>query len=346
MEGYLLLLISIHHQLAYAFFGGAPPITFSRYQQEQLRQGRAFVLIHSIPKISDNEDEFPDSLSELEALGGDPFFLQEDDVPPVVLSSSKGEQILEIEAMGGDPFFISDDDEEDDFNKEEEVEPDLSSESFITMMSMSTSGGGVMDMIGKGNKDSLSEPALSEPKKNEVRSFDEVTSDIESMGGDPFFISDEEDVAFKLDEKDDEPALTPESLMAMAYSASSGGRVMDLLGKANEDLISSSSEEGKTGETSSLDNRISEIESMGGDSFFLSDDSVSKHNPSKPEMSEIRPMDEGALDIESMGGDPFFLSDGEDDNCELGDEAKGKEEKEEAGWEWDGAVDEEAHLGF
>lgn len=47
-----------------------------------------------------------------------------------------------------------------------------------------------------------------------------------------------------------------------------------------------------------------------------------------------------AEEIEAMGGDPFFLDgeEGSDNNIECPEDSEG--------WEWDGSVDEDAHLDF
>ena len=103
------------------------------------------------------------------------------------------------------------------------------------------------------------------------------TSSFQSLvrsGGDPFFLSEENDIQ-------DEPSIITEEeesmegpsdlFLNMAMSSSGGGDVMSVVGKGMEE--SSSCREIKE------EDDIAEIEAIGGDQFFLTNDDNNESIP-------------------------------------------------------------------
>jgi hypothetical protein len=174
------------------------------------------------------------------------------------------ERKTEILEMGGDPFFLSEEKEE----------------------------------LPLHSKESLSSPAA--PTKEDTALMEERKTEILEMGGDPFFLTEEDDEIREIENDDDDNKSFPsESFLSMAkLSSEGGGGVMRKLGTINIESNGNSESDGDADD----------------------DDSM--------------PIIDRISDLEDMGGDPFFLS--EDDIDEPGDD----------GWEWDGMVDENAHLGF
>jgi len=111
----------------------------------------------------------------------------------------------EIEFLGGDPFFLSDEDEEDNEQSIEDEKDDVPmSSSFLS--SMASSGGGVMDTVGNVEVKSATKSATngktltSKPIVEKEESFPDRNAEIEFLGGDPFFLPNE-------DEEDNEQSI-------------------------------------------------------------------------------------------------------------------------------------------
>lgn len=335
-----------------------------RLAELQEAGGDAFFLQNDEKEANDDSDNSGDDderIAEIMATGGDPFFLM-DETPandPIVGTSSA----------------VSSSDAPDD------VEDALSADSILAMMTMSSSAGGdgVMDLVQKSSMESEEMPVslesfekikapgkleesyddrisevveaggdpffLSKDEKEDLQhgSFGDRISEIEDMGGDSFFLSDkkEETVEATNNEDDGEEnvALSPDAFMAMALAAGGSGGVTDLIKGTPPPAAPS------IAENSSYDNAI---EAAGGDASFRN----------------AEDLDDQLSEIEAMGGDPFFLSDEDEDSTDdpsvpnettmsgggivdmIGQEVENEEDPNEGVWEWDGIVDEEAHLGF
>jgi hypothetical protein len=151
-----------------------------------------------------------------------------------------------------------------------------------------------------------------------------------------------------------------------------GGGVMDLIGEEKQDpptipLMKTAEENDASDDDREIcfEDRMRELEDMGGDSFFLSDgdtidpaDSCDEEEEEDPVLSSEAFM---AIAMSAGGGgvmdligeekqDPPTLpltGDGILDMIGKGAEkASTEEDDDENDWEWDGIVDEEAHLGF
>jgi len=137
-----------------------------------------------------------------------------------------GSRAEEVLAKGGDPFFLPDDDddgEDDDnfdavgqeFNGEEDSMPSMAFMSNIASMP------GTLDVVGKGPADSSSSSESSSRGNSESRSssipfdgpgagglhsrpegegFDDQKAALLDMGGDPFFLQEDEDDGVDVDE--------------------------------------------------------------------------------------------------------------------------------------------------
>jgi hypothetical protein len=73
-----------------------------------------------------------------------------------------------------------------------------------------------------------------------------------------------------------------------------------------------------------------------------------KPPPSRPTSSGFSYVEEGEYasaeeEIDAMGGDSFFLED-QDANATSSTQESNSEEDVDAVWEWDGVVDEDAHM--
>mmetsp|Transcript_6883 Transcript_6883/g.16880 ORF Transcript_6883/g.16880 Transcript_6883/m.16880 type:complete len:173 (+) Transcript_6883:104-622(+) len=94
-------------------------------------------------------------------------------------------------------------------------------------------------------------------------------------------------------------------------------------------------------EGSTYDNRLAEIEAMGGDPFFLDDDHVSDVEIIEKETTSMREK----LDP-NMYSAQANKSSATDGNGPTPRQSKNIVEKSDSDWEWDGIVDEDAHLGL
>ena len=146
----------------------------------------------------------------------------------------------ELEAMGGDPFFLNDDnvidvDTDVESGSEEDDDEEMAMPSSLLAGMAVASSGGVMDMIGKEEKWSATDgkgPAPKPPPPPRPENFSDRSAELEAMGGDPFFLNDDNviDVESGSEEDADEEMAMPSSLLA-GMAMASGGGVMDMIGK-------------------------------------------------------------------------------------------------------------------
>lgn len=232
-------------------------------------------------------------------------------------SKTREEQEAEILEMGGDPFFFTNDDTDEENNQDSPEENVVLSAEFLEM-AMSASGG-VMAMMNKKNEDS------KEAAKQDRQTREEQETDILEVGGDPFFLTNDDDKEKTLPESLD----TTSGLSAefIAEAMSTGGGAMGILNQGNE---------------VAMEENADKILEMGGDPSFLADnDSISIPAASLMEtMTKLASMTDGEISqFEAIGGDPSFLLDDVND-------VSGSFTENEDAKEWDGTVDEDAHLGF
>lgn len=408
-------------------FGGLPALPSTLFVPRQW-----------ILRISNNDDE--GCFSEIEAMGGDPFFLDSDDGTTANSSddskydslsstakSTKGGtmaptrtrpsnsyvevtkstidpvQMAELEAIGGDPFFLSDEDIKESFDTER-VDEDPSNTAFILsqMAAMSaSSGGGAASFLKKlEQRSSSSSSSLPEMDDDDLSSqFDKMTmakpnwdddnevDEILALGGDPFFLS-ESDGSLTNNESEDEAydemlelggdpfflqdkSVAPSNAGAMKANVSSKkiDATPEKIGTDPEEKIISPMEllsqisalsaaspnlsggamgtlqqlgESNLGGHSDNDNNDQpdlweEIESMGGDPSFL-DLSETQENgrDSPPSESRRRPQITSARWMGSR-----YVTDGKGPTPQIVENTKALEDEN---WEWDGFVDENAHL--
>jgi hypothetical protein len=303
---------------------------------------------------------FEDRMAEIEDMGGDSFFLsdgeaiepvdscdEEEEEDPVLFSEAF--MAFAMSAGGGGVINLI---------GEENQEPPTFPSIKTAEENDSSDDDRISEIKAEGGDHGDKPEATS-------TSFEDRMAEIEDMGGDSFFLSDGEAIepVNSCDEEEEEdPVLFSEAFMAFAMSAGGGG-VINLIGEENQDPPTFPSIKTAEENDSSDDDRISEIKAEGGDPSFLSGDEKGGRDGDLDQMAEI----------EAIGGDAFFLSehdsvenatdivvvpselvtrmamsgDGILDMIGIGAEkASTEEDHDEDDWEWDGLVDEEAHLGF
>ena len=142
---------------------------------------------------------------------------------------SKEDEVL---AKGGDPFFLPDDDEDEDVSEDIDVGQEFNDKEAampsMAFMSNMASMPGTMDVVGRGSSDSSSgsvvdddesssrsesESSSSSPipfdgplgagglhSRPEGEGFDDQKAALLDMGGDPFFLQEDEDERVDVDE--------------------------------------------------------------------------------------------------------------------------------------------------
>ena len=218
----------------------------------------------------------------------------------------------EIEVMGGDPFFFTDDDDDDDCEETIDTAPDAPERDFgfLSDMAMATSGR-VMDILQRANP---SVPAVRSPSsipsiEQTQRKMDSFQHhEIEALGGDSFFLSDDD-----IEQESGNPNLDdpPSEMDVLSEMAMSGGGVMNLLQgglgaqipDANQDLNDDFPHDVKSSQD---DKEIDEVLDVGGDPFFLSSERMQGSDKEDDAIDEVL----------TMCGDPFFLSKGDTDGSQ------------------------------
>ena len=343
-----------------------------------------------------DEDVYEDEMEEILELGGDPFFMVsekeattneqdnddkiEDFNTYMEKLEAREERIAEIEAAGGDPFFLDDDNDGDgdDMQRQfqqnkmvydqqqrkrtEKREVSDNVPSPLSASSIFSSIGG--SSFGDGAEDDTYEDSSA---------LDLRSAEVEAMGGDPFFLNndDDDDESDEFDEEFEDPSIDQGSDDAAALSAfanmalsASGGGVMDLLGKKNMSMGGKQQQEpiqrnDMPSFSSSMDMKWAELESMGGDPFFLDDDDSDATEAFDDNEDEI------ITNPSSILSQMAFASGSDAVSSILGRKSERMENKQEGStlpnknfrndndeeeendgdnWEWDGIVDEEAHM--
>lgn len=249
-------------------------------------------------------------------------------------------RIEEIEALGGDPFFLEDD---TDMDATLELEPPMDNTpvdenlSFGLLMDLALTSGGVLSRIDTQQK-SLGENTRDDSKiigrqqqgwgnkKDEISEVDEILA----LGGDPFFLVDNNggprntrsvemdrkaQVEMKMEqEKDLSPMDILSQLSSFSLPHDEGSATMSFLQRAGSTTNPDSQDSLSMNDDANL---LDEIEAMGGDPFFLDIPSL-KQEPLDKASQKIASLnrdtgqaldDDASLldDIERMGGDPSFL---------------------------------------
>ncbi|KAL7556640.1 hypothetical protein ACA910_014171 [Epithemia clementina (nom. ined.)] len=209
------------------------------------------------------------------------------------------------------------------------------------------------------DSDMEEEEKKKKKKKNEVLypDDDDDWDELEALGGDPFFAGadDQVDPPFSLSSssplfaaaKNSNPFSIPSSRGGTGQGAMSIFHQVAARKVPPSPQLPFHDEKEKEQRRDSFraynDEELAEIEAMGGDSFFFA------------------PKEE----LEAMGGDPFFASTNNDDNndddiaASVGgggaaaatadnnnNHHSPEDHKNNANWEWDGTIDEEAHFDF
>ena len=343
---WVLLLLATKDASAF----GGNRVSFRKLRQPLLNLSKKEFLVSG-----DQDDNDDAARAELEAIGGDPFFLPDSNVEKDATIADRGkddklmeERTAEILEMGGDPFFLSEDEDEDEISYEDGDEDESiqsQSESFLQMAMSAGGGAGMMDLIS-GIESPSQENAKSGTDKN--KSTVDRASDIEAMGVDPSFLTEEELQETTVTE--DDMNIISDSFMQMAMMA--GGGAMGLLDgmkyNSDEETFSNENDSAKPAEETA-----SEIEAMGGDPFFLPDtfddttnledaeessDATeafmemamsagggvlgmlggidSKEDQIQNTVDAFKSFEERTSEIEAMGGDPFFLPDDDEISSE------------------------------
>ena len=322
-----------------------------------------------------DDDDFEARLMEVQEMGGDPFFMMDDendhDVPSVFEDDPneeskreiQDERRMEIEAMGGDPFFMTDDDGDDEPTSLE-AEEDLNEQMMAAnIMAKLTMAGGSDDVGAPSILNIVEEQQQSKENDNnpipqERLSSESIEDDIEAMGGDPFFmeddnVEDEFDNFASAKEEENDQMIASDILSKLAMTGQGATNTIDsVMGQQNDNnnhpMMNSNVE--------AFEAKMVEIEAMGGDPFFMIDDDEDDGDETRDGEDEE---DQIASDIMakmalvggSVGGVAAILNtvpaerratDG------LGPSPQFRSPKvvQDENWEWDGFVDEDAHLDF
>lgn len=162
--------------------------------------------------------------------------------------------------------------------------------------------------------------------------------DILSVGGDPFFFTP--DGVVEMEEKQEGPSY---SFVEGSTFDSQLEEIMAMGGDPSFFAQDGAVEEGKTSfmEGSSFDSQRELIEAMGGDSFFFTQDGVVEEEEAPPAAfmsSSFRAMMENTAEADVTP--ERFATDGK------GHAHSRQEPTDSIAFEWDGTVDDDAHLGF
>lgn len=130
---------------------------------------------------------------------------------------SKEDELL---AKGGDPFFLPDDDEDEDASEEigQDFDDKEAAMPSMAFMSNVASMPGTLDVVGRGSSDSSNGSSADDKSSSssipfdgplgagglhsrpEGEGFDEQRAALLDMGGDPFFLQEDEDEGVDVDE--------------------------------------------------------------------------------------------------------------------------------------------------
>ncbi len=297
--------------------------------------------------------------------------------------------IEEIEAMGGDPFFLS-----GEYSDELRVDTDnvdLKNLSFEMLGEIATASSGFMNGIGGVRSLRSSNEVLKTQKmrqtENEFNILDAMATDpsflsqtfytsdetqrqvdeLLTLGGDPFFLSDNND--YRRDSETEDQAY--EELMAI------GGDPLFISVKDKDYHLMETTNTSPTsyGTKRTKDKNLSQMEilsqiaalSIDEDAGFSAVSLFQSLGNIATDDQDGLPSDENILDeIEAIGGDPFFLDQPEvpktsmtiaktlpsnpsgmryvTDGLGPTPQVESSITTEHEEWEWDGTVDEDAHI--
>jgi hypothetical protein len=327
----------------------------------------------------------PFRVDEVEAMGGDPFFLSDDELESeeqidtvednqlpslellsqiMAMSASSGGgatsllQRLGESASSGGPPEVDDSssttvDETGDMLRQVEAVRGGDS-SFLSQAPSSNGDGrenGVNEILAMGGdpfflSDSVDDDVSADTDMTHGDSDDNAYDKILAMGGDPFFLQEDNDVFSKADTKKD--SVTPENfdtdqqednslspmkmlsqMAALAAASQNDGDgakgILQELGK---------SDRGHDDSPDSEAGLLEEVEAMGGDPFFLD-------VPENEEIAKETTESNKRLLVDCMSSlDSRRVTDGQGPTPQI----RNEKVSEDDNWEWDGTVDEDAHL--
>jgi len=293
------------------------------------------------------------SEEEILAMGGDPFFLPDDDESkaketteknqqqPLLSLSPQQQQLLQTldtqyqelgnqyKAIGETisalkkEFGVAD-------TTERDTKKNNNSQTASEILSNMAIGSATAEMPSFGMLSSLN---MLEDEVEEERelTLEEQRLEIEEMGGDPFFLDDGSIDVENEDSSENQPS---EALMAMAGGGN--GETPSILGFLQNYQSSSEDEDKEGGKELSYEERKLEIEELGGDPFFLGEEDDAAVTSNVADRGQATRTDTAVSEerrpTDGMGPTPRF-----DKQSEIEDPAD---------FEWDGIVNEDAHLDF
>lgn len=245
-------------------------------------------------------DQYDSILDEVNALGGDSWFLEGDNDDKTQTGNSNGSDgglhdgltEAEVLSVGGDPFFLCTDDDNDDNNDAEfgATEQEFAASSMLEEVQARIESKAESRMKKTLNADEplqQDDQAADEPPQLDATSIFSMIGGmggIEGGGGDLGMLGIDPP---PFDGKKEPERLSPPSIPNTAAAAAAA--------------------------------EIAEIEEAGGDPFFLmsetEDAPASSSPPSSSQPWEMESRDEMLDEIEAMGGDPFFFT-GDDTRSE------------------------------
>eukprot|EP00980_Cylindrotheca_fusiformis_P009778 scaffold2156_cov115-Cylindrotheca_fusiformis.AAC.3 len=218
-------------------------------------------------------------------------------------------RLAEIDALGGDPFFLTDDDVEGESTMDEELSEGPSPEAIMTLMTMSAKGPDVLNLTDESSpsesRDTPAVPTFAKKENMESGSYDDRLSELMDAGGDPFFLTDDDvegDTTSTTEEELSEGP-SPQAIMALMTMSAKGPDVMNLIDESSTSKSRGTPAKKEHTESESYDDRIAELMEAGGDPFFLTDDELMSTDV--PEGKDTS-FEEQRSEIAEMGGDAFL----------------------------------------
>ena len=248
----------------------------------------------------------PSFLDDIAEVGGDPSFLVGGNLGPAkndqpYYTAMEGESFDslrdEVEALGGDPFFLVDDDDDDD-NEESDGSKQYSHD---------------LDTNPVGGDDKPYYTAM------EGESFDNLRDEVEALGGDPFFLVDDDEPNEREDELHEDASIAsplsglasdPSFLLQYVQKQENPPpAVVDHKSVSSNESNNNTPKQRHRLRKSPITNEVIEEEvlseeedllAVGGDPAFLA--SYDENDTSNAYDMEVQ-----RAEIEEMGGDPSFL---------------------------------------
>lgn len=287
---------------------------------------------------------------------------------------SRKRLIEEVEAMGGDPFFLDDIPQEDCAENEDSINDEAEDVSITLDMfsEMAMAGGtGALGLIqgrlglegedtGELTKDDNSKhpgetATISKAKDRDEDIFESAIEEILAYGGDPAFFGSVDDSIRKESQDEEYDEVLANGGDPFFLGEAPEDIPLDAIQNFRESLSTTTGTKDGASAMDVLSNLVDFAAMTNPSQFSGEDETASMQTEGEQEPSLLD-------EIESMGGDPSFL-----DSPVITPAAFGNAEKvfstatdgkgpsqsfserrlikdDDAKWEWDGVVDENAHL--